>query len=145
FHINARYTSVVAALECGGSLVMDQRFSVSRFWDICREKGVTAFNFQGALLLMLAKQPPRPDDADNPVRVAFGAPVPPEIYEELTQRFGVRFAEVYGMTEVANTVENRLDTSTVGPAGRESTRAEVRIVDSEDTWDREEHGFVVRR
>ena len=134
FHINARYTSVVAALECGGSLVMDQRFSVSRFWDICREKGVTAFNFQGALLLMLAKQPPRPDDADNPVRVAFGAPVPPEIYEEFTQRFGVRFAEVYGMTEVANTVENRLDSFTVGPAGRESTRFEVRIVDSEDQF-----------
>jgi crotonobetaine/carnitine-CoA ligase len=83
---------------------------------------------------MLAKQPPRPDDADNPVRVAFGAPVPPEIYEEFTQRFGVRFAEVYGMTEVANTVENRLDSFTVGPAGRESTRFEVRIVDSEDQF-----------
>lgn len=134
FHINARYTSVVAAMECGGSLVMDQRFSVSRFWDICRKKGVTAFNFQGALLLMLSKQPARPDDADNPVRVAFGAPVPPEIYHEFTRRFGVRFAEVYGMTEVANTVENRLDAFKVGTAGRESTRFEVRVVDSEDRF-----------
>ncbi len=134
FHINARYTSVIAAMECGGSLVMDQRFSVSRFWDICRKKGVTAFNFQGALLLMLFKQPPRPDDADNPVRVAFGAPVPPEICHEFTERFGVRFAEVYGMTEVANTVENRLDAYRVGAAGRESPRFEVRIVDAEDQF-----------
>ncbi len=134
FHINARYTSVVAALECGGSLVMDQRFSVSRFWDICRAKGVTAFNFQGALLLMLIKQPERPDDADNPVRVAFGAPVPPEIYHELIGRFGVRVAEVYGMTEVANTVENRLDSFKVGAAGREASRFEVRVVDGEDRF-----------
>jgi len=134
FHINARYTSVIAAMECGGSLVMDQRFSVSRFWDICRKKGVTAFNFQGALLLMLYKQPPRSDDANNPVRVAFGAPVPPEICHEFTERFGVRFAEVYGMTEVANTVENRLDSFRVGAAGRESTRFEVRVVDSEDQF-----------
>lgn len=134
FHINARYTSMVAAMECGGSLVMDQRFSVSRFWDICRAKGVTAFNFQGALLLMLVKQPRKPDDADNPVRVAFGAPVPAEIYDEFTTRFGVRFAEVYGMTEVANTVENRLDSFRVGAAGRESPNFEVRIVDNEDRF-----------
>lgn len=134
FHINARYTSVMAAMECGGSLVMDQRFSVSRFWSICREKGVTAFNFQGALLLMLAKQPPRPDDADNPVRLGFGAPVPAEIYDEFTTRFGVRLAEVYGMTEVPNTIENRLDSFRVGAAGRESTNFAVRVVDEDDQF-----------
>ena len=134
FHINARYTSVVAAMECGGRLVMDQRFSVSRFWDTCRAKGITAFNFQGALLLMLFKQPPKPDDADNPVRVAFGAPVPPEICYEFAKRFGVRFAEVYGMTEVANTVENRLDAYRSGAAGTESCRFEVRVVDEQDRF-----------
>jgi carnitine-CoA ligase len=134
FHINARYTSVMAAMECGGTLVMDQRFSVSRFWSICREKGVTAFNFQGALLLMLAKQPPRPDDADNPVRLGFGAPVPAEIYDEFTTRFGVRLAEVYGMTEVPNTIENRLDSFRVGAAGRESTNFAVRVVDEDDQF-----------
>ena len=69
FHINAKYTSVMAAMDSGARLVMDERFSASRFWDICRDKGVTAFNYQGALLLMLFKQPERPDDADNPVRI----------------------------------------------------------------------------
>lgn len=134
FHINARYTSVIAAMECGGSLVMDQRFSVSRFWSICKAKGVTAFNFQGALLLMLFKQPPQPDDGDNTVRMGFGAPVPAEIYEEFTARFGVRLAEVYGMTEVANAIENRMDSFRVGAAGRESTNFEVRIVDENDQF-----------
>ena len=134
FHINARYTSVVAAMECGGRLVMDQRFSVSEFWNICRAKGVTAFNYMGALLLMLFKQPARPDDADNPVRAGFGAPVPPEIYDDFTTRFGVRLAEVYGMTEVPNAIENRMDAFRVGAAGRESTNFEVRIVDELDRF-----------
>jgi carnitine-CoA ligase len=132
FHINARYTSVVAAMECGGSLVMDQKFSVSRFWSICKAKGVTAFNFQGALLLMLFKQPPHPDDADNPVRVAFGAPIPAEIGADFMTRFGVKLAEIYGMTEVPNAVENRMESLRPGAAGRETVNFEVRIVDEQD-------------
>ncbi len=132
FHINARYTSVIAAMECGGSLVMDQRFSVSKFWANCRAKGVTAFNFQGALLLMLFKQTPAADDADNPVRVAFGAPIPAEIGAEFMQRFGVRLAEIYGMTEAPNAIENRMETLRVGAAGRETVNFEVRVVDEQD-------------
>ena len=133
FHINARYTSVMAALECGGSLVLEQRFSVSRFWSTCAAKGVTAFNFQGALLLMLFKQPAGPADTAHRVRVGFGAPVPPAIYQEFTSRFGVRLVEVYGMTEIAIAVENRMDDSfRVGSAGRESANFEVRIVDDRD-------------
>ena len=109
FHNNAKYTSVCAALECGGSLVMDKRFPVSTFWDMAREKEVTAFNYMGALLMMLHKQPPRDDDAENPVRIAFGAPCPVEIWEEFEQRFGVDLVEVYGMTEAPMGCENRLD------------------------------------
>lgn len=134
FHINARYTSVIAAMECGGSLVMDQRFSVTRFWSICKAKGVTAFNFQGALLLMLCKQPPQPDDRDHTVRLGFGAPVPAQIYEEFTARFGVRLAEVYGMTEAAIAIENGMDSFRIGAAGRETTNFEVRIVDENDQF-----------
>jgi crotonobetaine/carnitine-CoA ligase len=132
FHINARYTSVIAAMECGGRLVMDQKFSVSRFWSICKAKGVTAFNFQGAPLLMLFKQPPSPEDADNPVRVGFGAPIPAEIGAEFMARFGVKLAEIYGMTEVPNAIENRMETWRVGAAGRETVNFEVRVVDEND-------------
>ena len=134
FHINARYTSVMAAMECGGSLVMDQRFSVSRFWSICRAKGVTAFNYMGALLLMLYKQPDRPDDADHRVRKGFGAPVPAEIYAGFTERFGIQLAEVYGMTEIPNAIENRMDSFRIGAAGRESENFEVRVVDELDQF-----------
>lgn len=132
FHNNAKYTSVTAALECGGSLVMDKRFPVSGFWELAREKDVTAFNYMGALLMMLYKQPERPDDADNPIRIAFGAPCPVEIWEPFEERFGVSLVEVYGMTEAPMITENRLDGRKVGTAGRSSVTYEVRIVDEDD-------------
>ena len=75
---------------------MRPRFSASRFWDICREEGVTAFNFMGALLMMLHKQPPRPGDRDHLVRKAYGAPAPVTIFEAFEERFGVKLVEVYG-------------------------------------------------
>src|SRR3954452_11594175 len=66
FHANAKYTTVVAALIAGARTVIHRRFSASRFWDICRREGVTAFNGQGEMLRILLKQPQREDDADNP-------------------------------------------------------------------------------
>jgi carnitine-CoA ligase len=132
FHNNAKYTSVCAALECGGTVVMDKRFPVSTFWEMARAKEITAFNYMGALLMMLHKQPERPDDADNPIRIAFGAPCPVEIWEEFEERFGMKLVEVYGMTECPMTTENRLDDRKIGSAGRESMTYEVRIVDEDD-------------
>jgi len=132
FHNNAKYTSVTEAMECNGSLVMDERLSVSRFWDTCREQGVTAFNYMGALLMMLMKQEPSPDDLANTVRIAFGAPCPVEIWEDFEQRFGLSLVEVYGMTEAPMACENRLDDRKIGSAGKESMSYEVKIVDEHD-------------
>ena len=132
FHNNAKYTSVTAAMECNGSLIMDERLSVSRFWDTCREHGVTAFNYMGALLMMLMKQEPSPDDLANEVRIAFGAPCPVEIWEDFERRFGLSLVEVYGMTEAPMACENRLDDRRIGSAGKESMSYEVKIVDEHD-------------
>ena len=90
FHVNAKYTTVLPALYVGGEVVMRPRFSASRFWDICREEGVTAFNFMGALLMMLHKQPPKPHDRDHKVAKAYGAPAPVTIFDAFQERFGVQ-------------------------------------------------------
>jgi len=82
--------------------------------------------------MMLHKQPERPDDADNRVRIAFGAPCPVEIWEAFESRFDMKLVEVYGMTEAPMACENRLDDRKIGSAGRESMTYEVRIVDEDD-------------
>jgi crotonobetaine/carnitine-CoA ligase len=132
FHINAKYTSTLAAIEVGARLVLHDRFSASAFWDTCREHGVTAFNYQGALLLMLFKQPERPDDRDHGVRRAFGAPCPIEIWEPFEDRFGVTLTEVYGMTEIAIATENPPERRRIGAAGTACAQFELQIVDERD-------------
>lgn len=132
FHINAKYTSTFAALEVGARLILDNRFSASRFWDTCRKHGVTAFNYQGALLLMLFKQPARADDRDHGVVKAFGAPCPVDLWEPFEERFGVTLTEVYGMTEIATATENPPSSRRIGAAGRAAPQFELRVVDEND-------------
>lgn len=132
FHINAKYTSTLAAIEVGARLVLEDRFSASGFWDTCREQGVTAFNYQGALLLMLFKQPEKPDDRDHGVTKAFGAPCPIDLWEPFEERFGVTLTEVYGMTEIAIATENPPAARRIGAAGKAAPQFEVRVVDLDD-------------
>ena len=83
FHNNAKYTSVVRGARVRRLARDGQAVPASTFWEVAREKEITAFNYMGALLMMLHKQPPGADDADNPVRIAFGAPCPVEIWEDV--------------------------------------------------------------
>ena len=138
FHINARYTTVTVAMEAGARCVLEQRFSASEFWDTCRAKGVTAFNYMGALLMMLWKQPARPDDADHAVRRGFGAPCPPDIWEPFEARFDIRLTEVYGSTEVPIVTQNGIAAvegadRRIGTSGRPSGLYDMRIVDESDS------------
>ena len=43
--------------------------------------------------------PERPDDADNPLRIAWGNEGSPEIVEAFARRFDVDVIDVYGATE----------------------------------------------
>jgi crotonobetaine/carnitine-CoA ligase len=52
------------------------------------------------MLEMLMRQPERPDDADNPVRLAYAGPTPPEErHLEFERRFGLRLMSGYAMSE----------------------------------------------
>lgn len=132
FHSNARYCSVMAALEAGADLVLHRRFSASRFWDVCREHGITAFNYQGAMMSILFTQPPRPDDVDNPVRTAFGAPCPQEIFAAFEERFDLRLTEIFGSTEVSIVTDMPPQRRRIGTSGQASANYEVAVVDERD-------------
>ena len=132
FHVNARYTTILVALLVGCDVVMHSRFSASKFWNICREEQITAFNFMGSLLTMLMKQPERSNDADNPVRKAFGAPTPVEIYEDFENRFQVKISEVYGSTELGTALYNPASSFRKGSCGYPVPVYEVEIHDEND-------------
>jgi carnitine-CoA ligase len=133
YHTNARYASILVGMWLdAGSTVVHQRFSASRFWDICRAEKATAFNFMGALLLMLAKQPARASDSAHLVRKAWGAPAPAEIVPDFEKRFGVTLLEGYGMTETGTATSNRISDRKLGSCGKAIPEYEIEIHDEHD-------------
>lgn len=132
FHADATALTTVPALLLGATAAIGRRFSASGFWDEVRETGATVFDFMGATLSILAKAEPRPDDADNPVRLAWGVPVPESI-EVFEKRFGLTVVELYGSVEANIPITQRFDQPRVpGSCGTVIDEFEVCIGDDDD-------------
>ncbi len=100
FHINAPAYSMMGSLACGAGLILLPRFSASGFLDAARRHGATEFNAIGAMLEILMRQPPRPGDADTPLRLCYTGPAPAQDrQEEIERRFGLRIVVGYAMSE----------------------------------------------
>jgi crotonobetaine/carnitine-CoA ligase len=132
FHANAKYMTTIAAMVVGAKAIINSRFSASRFWDQCRRERVTAFNGMGEMLRILMKQPDKPEDADNPVRVVIGAAAPRELVEDFENRFGLVILDVYGLTETGPITFNTFEQRRAGSMGVPVDWYEVRILDEND-------------
>ncbi|MBY4128147.1 AMP-binding protein [Rhodococcus fascians] len=132
FHADATALTTVPALLLGATAAISKKFSASRFWAEVRETGATVFDFMGATLSILAKAEPRPDDADNPVRLAWGVPVP-ESVELFEKRFGLTVVELYGSVEANIPITQRAtDPRVPGSCGRVVDEFEIRVADEYD-------------
>jgi len=99
FHINAQNATTWAAIAADASTVLAKRFSARQFWGDIRKYGVTITSFLGAMIPILAKQPEREDDADNPLRVGVSAGTPAALWKPFEKRFQFKLLELYGSTE----------------------------------------------
>ena len=107
---------------------LGRRFSASRWLPDIRRYGSTYFNYTGKPLAYLLAQPEQPDDADNPLRVAFGNEGSPEVVERFATRFGVEVIDAYGATEGGIAV-NRDAEERVGALGLAPEN--IKIVDDD--------------
>jgi crotonobetaine/carnitine-CoA ligase len=130
FHANALFLTVTACLHAGCRVALGERFSASRFWDELRRHRATIFNGLGAVMPILMKQPPRPDDSDNKVHSVLSSGCPADMWEAFERRFGVRIYEAYGAVDGAGVVLINLGTGPVGSMGK-PLGSKCRIVDSE--------------
>lgn len=130
FHIDATVLTVAPALLMGATAAIGERFSVSGFWPEVRRFGATVFDFMGATLSLLHKAPLQPDDADNPVRLGWGVPIP-ETATEFEQRFGLQLVELYGSTDAGIPMYHPVDMPRrVGSCGRLIDSYEAQLVDA---------------
>jgi crotonobetaine/carnitine-CoA ligase len=133
FHINAQVFTVLTALLNDAQVVLSDRFSASAFWDEIRKYGATQFNYLGAVMTILAKQEPKENDHDNPVRIAFGAACPPDVMEQVEERFGLVCLEGFGMTEIGIVIHDDMNARRTGSCGRVlGEYYQVQLVDDDD-------------
>lgn len=146
YHVDAAYLTVVPALVLGGRAAIGRQFSVSGFWDEVRAVDATIFDFMGATLTLLWKEDPRRDDADNPVRVAWGVPMP-SFREDFERRFGLRLVHCYGLTDGSMVAYESLhECEPPGSCGKPRHPFQVEIVDAnDDPVPRGEVGEIVIR
>ena len=133
FHINAQAHTALPAIRQNATMAIGASFSASRFWQEIRDHDATIFNSLAAMIPILCKQPPSPDDRDHRARLTACAATPKDVWREFEDRFGVRIIEGYGLTETAGfCVANPPDAVRVGSIGKPMDFVEARIVDSQD-------------
>ncbi len=100
FHSNAVVAGWAPAVVSGAAMV-PAKFSASNFLEDIRRYGATYMNYVGKPLAYILATAERDDDADNPLRVAFGNEANDKDIEEFARRFGVQVEDGFGSTENA--------------------------------------------
>ena len=100
FHSNAVVAGWAPAVASGAAVV-PAKFSASNFLDDIRRYGATYMNYVGKPLAYILATAERDDDANNPLRVAFGNEANDKDIEEFARRFGVQVEDGFGSTENA--------------------------------------------
>jgi acyl-CoA synthetase (AMP-forming)/AMP-acid ligase II len=98
FHVNALCHMCIGMLAVGGSIVLTEKFSASRFWDEIREYRVTTSSLMRTIPQILLSLPERPGDGDNPLRLVV-ALLSPEMHTRFEERFRLRAVPSYSLTE----------------------------------------------
>jgi crotonobetaine/carnitine-CoA ligase len=133
FHISGKMALFNAALY-DARVVLRESFSARHFWSDIRTFDCTTVMLVGPLASMLIAAPPRPDDADNPLKNVHLGPLPADL-EGFKRRFGVRVATAYGSTEIGLPLVSGWDLPNSLTCGRVKAGFpgyEARVVDEHD-------------
>ncbi|MCW2941516.1 MAG: AMP-dependent synthetase and ligase [Actinomycetia bacterium] len=101
FHSGAIMAAYAPALAAGATLVLRRRFSASGLLPDLRRYGVTYLQYVGKALSYALASDERPDDKDNPLKIAFGNEAAPLEQKAFGERFGCFVIDAYGSTETA--------------------------------------------
>jgi len=101
FHSNSVMAGWGPALTCGATVALAEKFSATRLLEDVRRYGATYLNYVGKPLSYVLATPARPDDADNPLRLAFGNEAGDRDIVAFTERFGCTVVDGFGSTENA--------------------------------------------
>ena len=132
FHSNAMVMGVYPAMISGCKVVVEEKYSASKFWKWMKDFEITKFNLVGVMSYFMWNAPVVPEEKEHKVKLVLGSPAPHDIIEEFMERFNILFTEGYGLTEVGQCTFTRPNEPfRVGSCGKESPGYEIKIVNPE--------------
>ncbi len=131
-HGNAQGCTFAPALYRSIRAVFSTKFTKSRLWDITRKYGVTTFSMLGGVAAGIYNEPPKPNDADNPVRHVVSAGMPRAIWADFEKRFNVKILEWYSTLEGGGFARKPIGLGPIGSFGKPIGIFQMRVVDEND-------------
>lgn len=130
FHIGGAFVSF-SALCRGSSIAVAKGFVTDTFWDTVRALKATSVFLLGVMATFLLKQPPRPDDRDHPLRMAFIVPLG-QSGPAFSARFGADVFTLFNMTEISTPLLSGINPHKPNICGRTRPGVQLRLVDAND-------------
>jgi len=91
----------------GATVVIRPKFSVRNFWKDCIKYDCNGAQYIGEICRYLLSVPESPEDRSHGVEIMWGNGLRPGIWQQFTERFGIKFVgEFYGATEGNSNVLN---------------------------------------
>ncbi len=133
FHAMGLLMQVVSSLITGSKVYCIERFSPNTWLDDVRACGATVSNALGVIPEFIFRTPETEYDRDHNLRRVVAVPVAAEWGTSMEKRFGFKFMQAYGMTEVNLTCYTNADDPLLpGMAGHvQDEFFELRVVNSE--------------
>jgi acyl-coenzyme A synthetase/AMP-(fatty) acid ligase len=131
-HGNAIGLTLAPGLYRGIKTVFSTKFTKSRLWDISRKYGVTMFSMLGGVASGIFNEPPKANDADNPVRQVISAGMPRAIWEDFEKRYQVDILEWYSTLEGGGVTRKPPGKGPVGSCGKPVLAFKMKVVDEND-------------
>jgi long-chain acyl-CoA synthetase len=132
-HVFGLNSLIGTMLRAGAAVVMLDRFDPIQSLELVASHGVTAISAVPQMWSAWSRSE-APDDAMRTVTRATSsaAHLPPDVAERVHERFGVRIAAGYGLTETAGTIclDDPLD-PVLNTVGRPLGATEIRLVDED--------------
>ncbi len=126
-------TSLFRALLAGVPLAIDTSFSVRNFWERVKYYGATQIFTLGAMHMFLWNAPAKPEDAANSLNKIMAVPMPTDIVQAFSERFGVQVLG-QGMSQseammIVNQAKGSADQWPPGSCGSPTDLVDIKLMD----------------
>lgn len=100
YHATGGLVGIGSVLTHGGAVIVQPKFSATRFWDEVIKHGATQFTYVGELCRFLLSTPAHPKEREHKIKWILGNGLREEVWTGFVNRFNIdNVAEFYGATE----------------------------------------------